>query len=318
MLEVDAITVRFGGVIALNAVSATFTQPIAGIIGPNGAGKTTLMNVLSGFVVPSEGSINRDGQDLLALSPHGRAHWGLRRSFQREEIADDLSVFDNVLVQIDHGRSQAEAEIETAEAGQTLSSAQAKLAHLKAGLGEISNQAGHTWSQVSGCLRAQAKAQLALIQRLRSGEPPAEAEVSRNAAQAATNWKVAEVERMLKLVGLEHRAQVMGAELNTFERRLTDIAKCLVGRPRVVMFDEPAGGLSVDETHQLAALIRKIHPETGAQTLVIDHDVDLIRDICVETLVLDFGKRIAFGPTDAVLNDPAVKAAYLGTEGGEA
>ena len=84
------------------------------------------------------------------------------------------------------------------------------------------------------------------------------------------------------------------------------------------MFDEPAGGLSIEETRQLGQLIRRIHEETGAQTLVIDHDVDLIREICTETLVLDFGRRIAFGPTDDVLADPKVRAAYLGLEEVEA
>jgi len=235
MLEIRNITVRFGGVVALNDVSATFAQPVSGIIGPNGAGKTTLMNVLSGFVASTGGSVTRDGQDLLKLAPHRRAHWGLRRSFQKEEIADDLTVFENVLVQIDHGRSPA-------------------------------------------------------------------------------SQKSDEVARMLTLVGMADRADKPGARLNSFERRLTDVAKCLVGQPRVVMFDEPAGGLSIDETRQLGGLIRQIHAETGAQVLVIDHDVDLIREICAETLVLDFGKRIAFGPTVDVLNDPKVKAAYLGTE----
>ncbi|GAB4262507.1 MAG: ATP-binding cassette domain-containing protein [Pararhodobacter sp.] len=235
MLEIAHVTVRFGGVVALNDVSASFTEPVAGIIGPNGAGKTTLMNVLSGFVHPASGHVTRDGQNLLALAPHRRAHWGLRRSFQKEEIADDLTVFENVLVQIDHGRS-------------------------------------------------------------------------------ASGAKRDEVARMLALVGMADRADKPGAALNSFERRLTDVAKCLVGQPRVVMFDEPAGGLSVDETRQLGALIRRIHDETGAQTLVIDHDVDLIRAICTETLVLDFGRRIAFGPTSTVLDDPKVKAAYLGTE----
>ena len=235
MLEITDITVRFGGVVALNEVSARFTQPIGGIIGPNGAGKTTLMNVISGFVEPAGGRIERDGQNLLALAPHRRAHWGLRRSFQKEEIAEDLTVFENVLVQIDHGR---------AERGR----------------------------------------------------------------------KSAEVLRMLELVGMADRMDKPGEALNSFERRLTDVAKCLVGSPRIVMFDEPAGGLSIDETRQLGRLIRAIHDETGAQTLVIDHDVDLIREICAETLVLDFGKRIAFGPTAEVLDDPKVKAAYLGTE----
>lgn len=235
MLEVSGITVRFGGVVALNDVSARFTAPVSGIIGPNGAGKTTLMNVMSGFLTPVAGQITMEGQDLLRLAPHRRAHWGLRRSFQREEIADDLSVFDNVLVQTDHSRTP-------------------------------------------------------------SGD------------------KRREVARMLDLVGLGAMADRMGADLNTFERRLTDVAKCLVGKPRVILFDEPAGGLSVDETHRLGALIKAIHGETGAMVLVIDHDVDLISEICTETLVLDFGRRIAFGPTDAVLADPKVKAAYLGTE----
>jgi branched-chain amino acid transport system ATP-binding protein len=72
--------------------------------------------------------------------------------------------------------------------------------------------------------------------------------------------------------------------------------------------------MSVDETHHLGDLILGIHALTGAQTLVIDHDVDLISRICTETLVLDFGRAIAFGPTAEVLADPRVKAAYLGTE----
>ena len=235
MLEIRNVTVRFGGVIALNDVSASFGRAVSGIIGPNGAGKTTLMNVLSGFVGTQSGSVTRDGQDLLRLAPHRRAHWGLRRSFQKEEIADDLTVYENVLVQIDHARA------------------------------------------VSGS-------------------------------------KQDEVETMLELVGMASRAGKLGADLSGFERRLTDVAKCLVGKPRVVMFDEPAGGMSVDETRQLGVLIQQIHGATGAQVLVIDHDVDLIREVCEETLVLDFGRRIDFGPTDDVLSDPKVKAAYLGTE----
>ena len=235
MLEIEDVTVRFGGVVALSAVSVRFDKPVNGIIGPNGAGKTTLMNVLSGFVRPASGRVSGDGEALLPLAPHRRAHWGLRRSFQKEEIADDLTVFENVLVQIDHSRSPART-------------------------------------------------------------------------------KTTEVEAMLGLVGMAERAGKIGAALSGFERRLTDVAKCLVGRPRLVMFDEPAGGMSVDESRQLGALIRQIHGATGAQVLVIDHDVELIRTICEDTLVLDFGRRIAFGPTAEVLDDPRVKAAYLGTE----
>ena len=234
-VEIDQVLVRFGGVVALNAISAAFTAPIGGIIGPNGAGKTTLMNVISGFVTSKGGRVVVDGQDILTHPPHKRAHMGLRRSFQKEQIADDLTVFENVLVQLDH----------------------------------------------------------------RLGSPAA---------------KRAEAERMLEVVGLSDRAHKPGALLSGFERRLTDVARCMVGNPKLIMFDEPAGGLSIEETHALGDLILGIHALTGAQTLVIDHDVELISRVCTETLVLDFGRRIAFGPTAQVLADPKVKAAYLGTE----
>jgi branched-chain amino acid transport system ATP-binding protein len=235
MIDIDAVTVRFGGLIALNAVSASLTAPVAGIIGPNGAGKTTIMNVVSGFLTAHAGRVLVDGQDVLRLQPHRRAQQGLRRSFQKEQIADDLTVLENVLVQTDWQMSGARA-------------------------------------------------------------------------------KRAEAQEMLRIVGLADRADRVGARLSGFERRLTDVARCLVGQPRLIMFDEPAGGLSVEETRQLGDLVLGIHGLTGAQTVIIDHDVDLIARICAETLVLDFGRRIAFGPTADVLADPKVKAAYLGTE----
>ncbi len=235
MIEINAVTVRFGGLIALNAVSASLTAPVAGIIGPNGAGKTTLMNVVSGFITARSGRVVVDGQDFLPLAPHKRAHRGLRRSFQKEQIADDLTVLENVLVQTDWSLTNARA-------------------------------------------------------------------------------KRTEAMEMLEVVGLADRAGKLGAALSGFERRLTDVARCMVGQPHLIMFDEPAGGMSVEETSRLGDLILQIHSHTGAPTVIIDHDVELIRRICAETLVLDFGRRIAFGPTAEVLADPKVKAAYLGTE----
>jgi branched-chain amino acid transport system ATP-binding protein len=234
MIVIDHVAVRFGGVVALNDVSAHFTAPVGGIIGPNGAGKTTLMNVISGFLTSTGGKVLVDGENILSVPPYKRAQRGLRRSFQKEQIADDLTVFDNVLVQLDAapGRSSAKRE---------------------------------------------------------------------------------DASRMIEAVGLQAKANIIGGALTGFERRLTDVARCLVGKPRLIMFDEPAGGMSVDETQRLGDLILGIHDLTGAQTLVIDHDVDLIKRVCTETLVLDFGKRIAFGPTADVLADTAVKSAYLGT-----
>lgn len=235
MIVLDDLTVRFGGLIALDVVSARFTAPVSGIIGPNGAGKTTTMNVLSGFLTPVTGRVLIDGTDLLLLSPHRRTRWGLRRSFQREQIADDLTVWENILAITDNlPGTRAERQ---AQAGDALAFA--------------------------------------------------------------------------RIGPIRHR---LGAALNTFERRLTDVARCVAGRPKLIMLDEPAGGLSVDETERLGDLILRIDEACRAKVLVIHHDVDLIQRICAETLVLDFGRMIVFGPTSAVLDDPKVKAAYLGVE----
>lgn len=98
MISVRGLTVRFGGVHALDDLSLELGGEIAGIIGPNGAGKTTLLNVLSGFVVPQSGSATIEGTDILAMAPARRARWGLARTFQTELLVDEITVFDNVIV----------------------------------------------------------------------------------------------------------------------------------------------------------------------------------------------------------------------------
>jgi branched-chain amino acid transport system ATP-binding protein len=234
MIALENLTVRFGGLVALDAITAQFAAPVSGIIGPNGAGKTTTMNVISGFLT-SSGTVTVDGADLMQMPPHQRTRGGLRRSFQREQIADDLTVIDNL------------------------------------------------WAIADNLPGSRAA-------------------------------KRADISAALEFVGITASAGKLGAKLNTFERRLCDLARCITGNPRLIMLDEPAGGLTVEETARLGDLIIAIPALGRAQVLVIDHDVDLITRICSETLVLDFGRRIAFGSTAKVLADPVVQAAYLGVE----
>src|SRR6476619_6853806 len=114
MIEVENLTVRFGGVTPLNAMTVTFAAGTCGLIGPNGAGKTTFFNVLSGFVRPAAGSIRAFGEDLLKLVDYRRARWGLRRTFQTEMAIEKLSVFDNVAMIHEHsgaGRASRRAAV---------------------------------------------------------------------------------------------------------------------------------------------------------------------------------------------------------------
>jgi ABC-type branched-subunit amino acid transport system ATPase component len=98
MIEVEGLTVRFGGVVPIDGMSVTFPGGTCGLIGPNGAGKTSFFNVLSGFVRPTAGAVRAFGEDILAMADFRRARWGLRRTFQTEQAIEGLSVYDNVLM----------------------------------------------------------------------------------------------------------------------------------------------------------------------------------------------------------------------------
>jgi branched-chain amino acid transport system ATP-binding protein len=123
-----------------------------------------------------------------------------------------------------------------------------------------------------------------------------------------------QVDSALDFVGLGDRRNIAGRRLNLFERRMIEIGKTLIGRPKAILLDEPGAGLNEEETDRLRRLLVKIPTTFDSQLVLIDHDADLIASVCVETLVLDFGKRLAMGPTRAVLNDPIVRRAYLGRE----
>jgi len=123
-----------------------------------------------------------------------------------------------------------------------------------------------------------------------------------------------EIESALDFVGLGERRHALGRQLNLFERRLVEIAKTLIGKPKVILMDEPGAGLNEAETETLRRLLIRIPTIFESQLVLIDHDADLIASVCVDTLVLDFGKRLALGPTRAVLDDPVVRRAYLGRE----
>ena len=102
MIEIDNLTVRFGGVTPIDGMSVVFESGTCGLIGPNGAGKTTFFNVMSGFVKPAAGTITAFGENLLKMTDYRRARWGLRRTFQTEMAIEQLSIFDNVAMIHEH------------------------------------------------------------------------------------------------------------------------------------------------------------------------------------------------------------------------
>jgi len=101
-LEVAGVTVRFGGITAVDSVSlAVAPSEVVGLIGPNGAGKTTLFDVVSGFVRPAAGRVHLRGEDVTPLAPHVRAARGLGRSFQDARLVPSLTVAENIAIALD-------------------------------------------------------------------------------------------------------------------------------------------------------------------------------------------------------------------------
>jgi branched-chain amino acid transport system ATP-binding protein len=116
---------------------------------------------------------------------------------------------------------------------------------------------------------------------------------------------------LLEFVGLGGRDAVLASALTYGQQRLLEIARALAAGPKLLLLDEPAAGLNPEETGHLAATIGRI-VDRGVTVLLIEHDMSLVMRIAQHIFVLDFGRKIAEGAPEAVQQDEAVIAAYLG------
>jgi ABC-type branched-subunit amino acid transport system ATPase component len=133
-------------------------------------------------------------------------------------------------------------------------------------------------------------------------------------SKASSGSRREETLESIDFVGIKSDPYAHVNTLGAGERRLVEVARAVVGKPKLVLLDEPAAGLPEEETEHLSNVIRKIPEHTGALTILVDHDMSLVSGCCETTAVLDFGKLISSGPTDQVLRDERVIRAYLGTE----
>ena len=142
------------------------------------------------------------------------------------------------------------------------------------------------------------------------GELTAEGYLRLGAAPGTTAKQIQEI---IEFVGCSNTATPLHS-LDVRLRRLLMIGACLTGRPKAILVDEPAAGLSAEESIDLAARLVEIPERFGCGLLVIEHDMELVRLVCTSLVVLDFGKVIASGPTAEVLARADVAAAYLGDD----
>jgi branched-chain amino acid transport system ATP-binding protein len=117
---------------------------------------------------------------------------------------------------------------------------------------------------------------------------------------------------MLDLLGLAPVADRAVESLSLGVGRLVEIGRALMIQPRLLLLDEPSSGLDRGETAVLAETLRVVQREQGIAILLVEHDVELVRDLVERVFVLDFGTLIASGETASVFADSAVRKAYLG------
>ena len=251
VLDVRAVTVRFGGITALADVTC-HVEPgeIFAIVGPNGAGKSTLFNLVSRFCEPESGDVRLHGASLLRRAPADLAGLGVARTFQNIDLFETSTVLQNLLI----GRH----------------------VHRRAGFAAQLLFSPAVWRE----------------------------EIAHRAA----------VERIIDFLDLHAYRDQRIAGLPYGTRKVVEIGRALALEPRLLLLDEPASGLSPEETRDLRFWIGDIRAELGITIVMVEHNMGLVSAVSDRVLVLAEGRAVAVGTPADVQSDPGVVQAFLGTE----
>ncbi len=240
LLELNDVSVSFDGFYALTDLSLTLQKgELKSIIGPNGAGKTTFLDVITGKVRPTKGTVKFKGQSLVGMSEQRISREGIGRKFQTPRVFENLTVMRNLEL--------------------------AASPHKNA------------------------------FNLLTSNLPTSSKD---------------EVHRLMNYVGLTPFATKQAGSLSHGQKQWLAIAMLVAQAPEVLLLDEPVAGLTDEETVRTAELIKSL---AGDHTVVvIEHDMEFIRDLNAPVTVLHQGQLLTEGPLETVKEDPRVIEVYLG------
>ena len=251
LLELKNVTLRFGGLVAVNDVSFNVEEgEVFALVGPNGAGKSTIFNMISRFYTPAAGDILFNGHSILDTAPHDIPNLGIARTFQNIELFEQATVLQNLLIgRQTHRRSNFLSDI-------------------------------------------------IFTPFVRKEE--------RRHREA--------VERVIDFLDLQPYRDKFISGLPYGVRKVVEMGRALAIEPKLLLLDEPASGLSVEETQDVAFWIEDIKKLMGITVLMVEHDMHLVSSVSDRVLALADGKMIAAGTPREVQTDPAVVEAYIGSD----
>jgi len=122
------------------------------------------------------------------------------------------------------------------------------------------------------------------------------------------------VEKVLEFLGLQAHRNVPVGTFGYGIRKRVDLARALCMEPRILLLDEPMAGMTMDEKEDIVRFILEVRSSTNIPILIVEHDMQVVSDIADRVLVLDWGRAVALGKPQEVLQLPEVVAAYLGSE----
>lgn len=248
LLDARGISIRFGGLTAVDSVDAQFSAgELVGIIGPNGAGKTTFFNAISGVLAPSAGQLIVAGRDLTGRAPHRFAQHGVARTFQTPRVFGDMPVRDNVNFGLRFAGRRTRKYV--------------------------------FWGE-----------------------------------ETAVPWALRTADSILALLDLGAQADLPAAALTPSQRRLLEIGMALSTRPKLLLLDEVAAGLTEAEVENMARLIGRMRDDFDLTVVWIEHAVRTLLTHVERVIVLHQGRKIADATPAEVVRNTTVREAYLGDE----